>query len=123
MQELVQPEGDRDFALDEEILAHVCRNLGCPVLAKEVGCGLDPDSAQRMMKAGVSALDVGGRGGTSWPWIEAYRASSANQEVSSVFRDWGIPTAYALSALSHLAIPLVATGGMRTGLDLPRQLA
>ncbi len=126
-QECIQPEGDRSFIGVREKIAEVCSRLSVPVLVKEVGSGLDIESAKELLAAGVSALDVGGRGGTSWPYIEGLRNSDPlRQELARVFRDWGIPTAYSLHALRQAlpaGTPLVATGGIRSGLMAAKAIA
>ena len=127
MQECIQPEGDRSFLGVLDKIAEVCARLSVPVLVKEVGSGLDLESATQLLAAGVAALDVGGRGGTSWPYIEGLRSQdSLRQELSRVFRDWGIPTAYSLHTLRQALppeVPLVATGGIRSGLTAAKAIA
>jgi isopentenyl-diphosphate delta-isomerase len=126
VQECIQPEGDRRFIGVRDKIAEVCARLSVPVLVKEVGAGLDIDSANQLLAAGVTALDVGGRGGTSWPYIEGLRSQDPlRQELAGIFRNWGIPTAYSLHALrqAHVTTPLVATGGIRSGLTAAKALA
>src|SRR5438552_1657384 len=85
-----------EIDLDARIAA-VCRGLaadGVPVIAKEVGWGIAPATAQRLWDAGVAAIDVAGAGGTSWSQVEARRAPTATlRRVAEAFADWGIPTA------------------------------
>ncbi len=123
LQEIVQVEGDRDFRGLTDRIGEVARKLGVPVLVKEVGGGLDPLSAARLLECGVSAVDVGGKGGTSWSYIEGLRAqSAATRAVAETFRDFGLPTALAVSAL-HRRLPkleLAATGGVRDGLAVAK---
>ena len=125
-QECMQPEGDRNFVGVIDKIAAVCARVSVPVLVKEVGAGLDVESARQLLAAGVTALDVGGRGGTSWPYIEGLRSQEPlRQEMSLVFRDWGIPTAYSLHVLRQAfpSSPLVATGGIRSGLMAAKAIA
>lgn len=125
LQEVIQVEGDRDF---RRLLAHVgeaASRLGVPVLVKEVGCGVDVDSAVHLYEAGVRALDVGGKGGTSWSFIEGVRAQSdVTRAVAQTFRDFGIPTAFSLAAIAARLpkLELVATGGLRDGLTVAKAL-
>ena len=75
------------------------------------------------MNLGVAAIDVGGKGGTSWPYIEGLRSKNLEtKQLADCYRDWGIPTAYSLSALNleNLGIPLIATGGIRDGLTVAK---
>jgi len=126
VQECMQPEGDRNFSGIVDKIHEVCAQLSVPVLVKEVGCGLDLKSAVLLQAAGVAALDVGGRGGTSWPYIEGLRSHDAlRQTLAGEFRNWGIPTAYGVHALREACpeLPLVATGGMRSGLMAAKAIA
>lgn len=119
LQEMVQPEGDKAFCRFWHNISYICANLGVPVVVKEVGSGFDIESALRLVDAGVSAIDVGGRGGTSWGYLEGLRGKDQMvAEVGKTFRDWGIPTAFSLAGLEHHRVDAVriATGGIRNGL-------
>ena len=126
LQEVVQPEGDTDFRGLLAKIEALTAAVDFPVLAKEVGCGISAATATRLRDAGVAAVDVSGAGGTSWAKIEAARASDpAQRTLGEVFGDWGIPTTECLvrcrAALP--GYPLVASGGVRTGLDVAKALA
>ena len=121
-QELVQPEGDRAFSDGTKIFRRLSRKLSVPVVAKETGCGLSRAVAERLWAAGVRHVDVSGAGGTSWVRIEALRAPEADR-LGSLFRDWGIPTAASLVQLSGMRLQKIASGGIRSGLDVARALA
>jgi isopentenyl-diphosphate delta-isomerase len=98
----------------------VCRHIGVPVIAKEVGAGISVDAAKRLSRAGVSAIDVAGVGGSSWAAVEGLRRADAQgQDLGEVFRDWGLATASCLNAVHQALpeIPLIASGGIATGLD------
>ena len=126
LQEVVQPGGDTDFRGVLAKIADVAGQAGFPVLVKEVGCGISGATARRLADAGVAAIDVSGAGGTSWSKIEAARASDpAQRSLGEVFGDWGIPTTECLLACRAAlpAMPLVASGGVRTGLDVAKALA
>jgi isopentenyl-diphosphate delta-isomerase len=95
-------------------------------VAKEVGWGISADVARRLVDVGVAAIDVAGSGGTSWSQVEMYRApTERRRRLCAEFAHWGIPTAEALVQVrSELpAIPLVASGGLRSGMDLAKCLA
>lgn len=126
LQEIVQPGGDTDFRGLEAKIADLVRALNVPVLVKEVGCGIAASTALRLAAVGVAAIDVSGAGGTSWAKIESARAADpAQRTLGEVFGDWGIPTAESLLACREVlpTLPLVASGGVRTGLDAAKAIA
>ncbi len=126
LQEALQPEGQTRFAGLLRRIGEVCRALPVPVIVKEVGWGLAPSVAQRLLEVGVAALDVAGAGGTSWSQVELYRHRDAQaQAVAAAFRDWGLPTAEAVRRVRAVApqATLIASGGLRTGVDLAKCLA
>jgi isopentenyl-diphosphate Delta-isomerase len=120
-QELVQPEGDRDFRGGAEALSRLCRELPCPVVAKETGCGISGSVATRLFAAGVRHVDVSGAGGTSWVAIESQRAQGVERKLGRLLGEWGIPTAASLLMVRSTPIEtVIATGGIATGLDVAR---
>jgi len=125
LQEAVQPEGNRNFKGLEQKIAAVCRDLEVPVIAKEVGNGISADAARRLERAGVRAIDVAGRGGTSWSAVEAQRAVKQGSRPDRAFADWGIPTEEALVSVRQALpeISLIASGGIRTGVDMAKSIA
>jgi isopentenyl-diphosphate delta-isomerase len=126
LQEAVQPEGDANFAGLLRRIEAVCRALPVPVIAKEVGWGISEAAARRLASAGVAAIDVAGAGGTSWSQVEMHRARSDSQRrIAAAFVDWGIPTAEAIENVRRAApgLPIIASGGLRDGLDVAKCLA
>ncbi len=125
LQEAVQPEGNRNFKGLTAKIAALCRQLEVPVVAKEVGSGISSDVALRLKQAGVRAIDVAGRGGTSWYAVEAKRAARRGQPVDLAFVDWGIPTEEALIQVREATpdLEIVASGGIRSGLDIAKTIA
>ncbi|MBN2393662.1 MAG: type 2 isopentenyl-diphosphate Delta-isomerase [Anaerolineae bacterium] len=126
LQEALQPEGNTRFRGIVRQIEAVCRALEVPVIVKEVGWGLSAKVARMLIEAGVAALDVSGAGGTSWSQVEMHRGRDAVQrEIAAAFRDWGVPTTQAIQNVRHVApdIPLIASGGIRTGVDIAKALA
>ena len=125
-QELTQPEGDRDFTGGYEMVAQLARAYGDRLMVKETGCGISPEVVRRLIDCGVRTIDVSGLGGTSWVRVEQLRATGISAEVGAAFSSWGIPTAVAIAAARRVAGPgvtLIASGGLRTGLDLARAIS
>jgi isopentenyl-diphosphate delta-isomerase len=124
-QELVQPNGDRDFRGGTEALAALALALEMPLLVKETGCGLGPHALRALRNAGVRRLDVAGAGGTSWVAVEALRTTeSPAREVGEALRDWGVPTAAAVGLAAKVGFDtLIASGGIGDGLDAARAIA
>jgi isopentenyl-diphosphate Delta-isomerase len=125
VQEAVQTRGDKNFQGLFAKIAQLCQQLPVPVIAKEVGNGISGAMAQKLIAAGVSAIDVAGAGGTSWAKVEAGRAKDPKQRrLGQTFADWGIPTAACLVQVRSVApmIPLIASGGLRNGLDAAKAI-
>jgi len=71
-------------------------------------------------------IDVAGAGGTSWTQVEMHRAESDSQaRLAAAFNAWGIPTAIAIENVRKAAphIPIIASGGVRTGLEIAKCMA
>ncbi|HTY89545.1 MAG TPA: type 2 isopentenyl-diphosphate Delta-isomerase [Methanocella sp.] len=126
LQEAIQPEGNVDARGIIEKIAEVAGELSVPVIVKETGAGLCHMDAYLLKKAGVAAIDVGGRGGTSWAGVEVFRARTERDEVSEhlgmKFWDWGISTAVSLVE-ADVGLPVVATGGIRDGIMMAKAMA
>jgi isopentenyl-diphosphate delta-isomerase len=126
LQEALQPNGDTNFRDLLPKIAALCRALEVPVIAKSVGSGISVATATRLVDAGVSAIDVAGAGGTSWARVEGRRSGDPRREaLAETFGDWGYPTAEATFALrcAFADLPLVASGGVRSGVDVAKALA
>ena len=123
LQEAVQPEGQTNFKGVLAKIVEIAGELDVPVIVKETGCGIAAEDAKALEAAGVKAIDVGGVGGTSFAAVEYYRSTSKNN-LGEVFWDWGIPTAVSLIETEQtVKIPVVVSGGVRSGLDVAKSLA
>ena len=126
LQEILMADGDKDFGGLLPKMENVCKNLHVPVFCKEVGWGIGAQLAQKLIDAGVSGIDVAGAGGTSWSEVEKYRMNDPiGSEVAGAFRFWGIPTADCLVEIrkNDKNIPLIASGGIKNGIDILKCLA
>lgn len=125
LQEAVQLNGDTNWTGILSALSRIAADCDFPVIVKEVGAGISATVARQLEEAGVGAIDVAGLGGTSWSAVEAERAPSARQRaVAEAFRDWGISTVEALTQVRAACptLPVIASGGVRTGIDCAKTL-
>ncbi|MFT5720566.1 MAG: isopentenyl-diphosphate delta-isomerase [Motiliproteus sp.] len=125
LQEAVQPEGDTNFANLDQRIGEVVAAVDRPVILKEVGAGLAPEDIELGLAQGIKHFDLAGCGGTSWSRIEHHRRQqAAERPLGLLFQDWGIPTPEAL----RLAQPymgqaqFIASGGLRTGIDMVKSV-
>ncbi|RXZ84644.1 type 2 isopentenyl-diphosphate Delta-isomerase [Paenibacillaceae bacterium] len=126
MQEVFQTEGDTDFRRLLERIEQVCRQLEVPVGVKEVGWGMDGETAAMLTRAGAAFIDVAGAGGTSWSQVEKFRTSDPlRRQAAEAFTDWGIPTADSIvDVRSHCPEAyVIASGGLRSGVDVAKAIA
>jgi isopentenyl-diphosphate delta-isomerase len=116
LQEAIQPEGDKDWRNCLKAIQGACKQLKKPVIAKEVGAGVNGEVAKELVKAGVSAIDLAGKGGTSFAAIEAMRGGS------NAFNDYGLSTVESLLECKGAGVPLIASGGVRNGVHAAKAL-
>jgi len=118
-QEAVQPDGSPEFKGAFSQIEKFTKELNLPVYVKEVGNGISKEAAAELEKTKIAALDVGGSGGTSWTAVEYLRTQAA----SNSYWDFGIPTSLSvLEAKTGFNRDIIATGGIRNGLDLVKVL-
>lgn len=126
LQEALQPEGNTNFSGLLKKIEQVCRALPVPVVAKEVGGGISEKAARHLFEAGVSGIDVAGAGGTCWSEIERKRSlDKLGDSIARNFASWGIPTAESIIMTKRGApeVSLIASGGIRTGIDVAKAIA
>lgn len=117
LQELIQPEGDHNFAQLSDKIAKLVQQLEVPIILKEVGSGMSPADIQLGLDAGIAWFDLAGRGGTSWSRIEAHRSEN---DMGILFQDWGLTTVESLqlSQPFHTHANFIASGGIRNGIEI-----
>jgi isopentenyl-diphosphate delta-isomerase len=130
LQEAIQPEGDHNAVGCLTAIGELCRECKKAVIIKETGCGISAATARQCWGAGVSAIDLGGWGGTSWAAVESVRAEESRniqdkrlQTLGTDFMGWGIPTVVSLAEVIATGGPVIASGGVRSGLDMAKGLA
>jgi len=122
-QELTMPEGDRNFQGYTKNIKHITQALAIPVIVKEVGFGMAREQIAELSNLGVTAIDIGGCGGTNFAMIETARGS---KQASGFLNAWGISTACSIIealAGSKTNVDIIASGGVRTAEDIIKALA
>jgi isopentenyl-diphosphate delta-isomerase len=137
-QELIQPEGERDFSGALEAVLALLQEKRLPVFLKEVGTGLVTGHLVELVEAGLAGIDVAGRGGTDWVRVEALRTENpVARRIAGELSAFGMPTADAVAwadgKLREIAgegerLPrsktpperpwLIASGGIRAPADM-----
>lgn len=128
LQELVQPEGEPRYKGVLSKISDLAKTIDVPVIVKEVGAGISREVAIKLEMAGVAAINVAGAGGTSWAGVEKLRAEAMKDDrkrhIGEMFWDWGMPTAASLLEVRKaVKLPLVASGGLRNGLEVAKCVA
>ncbi len=123
-QELVMPEGDRDFSdwltNIESIVAELC----VPVIVKEVGFGMSRETVVQLASVGVQTVDISGQGGTDFALIENGRRTGSKVDY---LNGWGQSTV--ISLLEAFSLPeegrpgVLASGGVKNPLDVAKCVA
>jgi len=123
LQEAMQHEGDTDFSGSISRLRDIAGSIGYPVILKEVGHGIGAAAAAELVDCPIAAVDVAGAGGTSWARVEQFVRYGEIRHPA--LAEWGIPTAEALLEVRHTLpdVSIVASGGVRTGMDAAKVLA
>jgi isopentenyl-diphosphate delta-isomerase len=130
LQEVIQAEGEANAKGSFEAIKKLAEDLDVPVVVKESGAGISFNVAERLSKTEISGIDVGGLGGTSFSAIEHFRAKLIDDDLhargGNTFWDWGIPTPTSILEVGEATdwdIPIIATGGIRNGLDAAKAIA
>ncbi len=126
LQEALQPEGQTNFSGLEKKIAEICSVVKVPVIVKEVGWGINLETAKRLANIGVAAIDVAGAGGTSWSEVEKHRSREDKYyRIAAKFRSWGIPTTECIRQVRQglPQIQLIASGGVTGGMELAKSIA
>jgi isopentenyl-diphosphate delta-isomerase type 2 len=122
-QELFQPEGDRDFRGLKQAIARLCEESPLPVIVKETGFGIVPSLVRELLRAGAAYVDLAGAGGTNWITVESFRLPAEERAAAAEFADWGVPTAVLLAACRTGRDRVLASGGIRSGMDAAKAVA
>lgn len=116
-QELVMPEGEHDFDSWAANIRETIEAVSVPVIVKEVGFGMAQETIQKLLELGVQAVDVSGRGGTSFTQIENSRRE---RRELSYLDNWGQSTVISLLEAQPFMdeLTVLASGGIRNAFDI-----
>lgn len=122
VQELIMPEGDRDFRGHIQNIEKLLHYLPIPIIVKEVGFGMAREIYEDLISIGVKVLDVGGRGGTNFSWIENKRRDDYELQY---LNEWGQTTLVSLLEAQsyHRQMEWLASGGIKNSLDMVKSFA
>ncbi|MBX9704006.1 MAG: alpha-hydroxy-acid oxidizing protein, partial [Silvanigrellaceae bacterium] len=129
LQECIQPEGEKNFARLLDKIGELVGLSPVPIVIKEVGAGIAPQTVKKLVGVGVKAIDVGGKGGTNWSLIEGLRADPLGNRLGKLFAHWGLTTEKSLELCVQAlkqeksSVSLIATGGIRNGLHIAKAIA
>lgn len=118
--QVFQTEMDEPIVNVKSTIERLSSSLGEKLIVKEVGCGISKEIGSLLYELGVHTIDVAGAGGTSWVRVEGLRNRNKIGEMQ--FENWGIPTAASLLELKSMPFNMIASGGIRSGLDLAKAL-
>lgn len=129
LQEAIQPEGEAHAKGCLATIDMLSREFGRPIIIKESGAGISGKIAHQLKKTKICGIDVGGAGGTSFSAVEYYRAKikgdTYKMRAGQTFWDWGVPTPTCILEVgkaTNWELPIIATGGVRNGLDIAKAL-
>jgi len=120
LQEVIQPEGNKNFSNLAKKINFIKKNLKKPLIVKCDGSGISYEIAKKLK---VDAIDVSGTGGTSWSLVESFRGDGNNRKCGKIFADWGISTVDSIKEISKLNVKIIGSGGIRTGIDTAKSIA
>lgn len=123
LQEIIQPEGDTNAEGCIEVIRRIASVV--PTIVKETGAGISRPLALKLKRTGIKGIDISGLGGTNFAAVEYYRAKQNNDarraRLGELFLHWGIPSPVSL-LFAQVGLPIIASGGIRSGLDVARAL-
>ncbi|KRM68032.1 type 2 isopentenyl-diphosphate Delta-isomerase [Apilactobacillus ozensis] len=121
VQEIVMPEGNRNFKWLDNI-KNIVEAVNIPVIVKEVGFGMDKSTIQQLKNIGVEYINISGRGGTNFVQIENFRRE--HKELNYL-DSWGQSTVESLLEAYQYRndLNIIASGGIKNALDIVKCIA
>ncbi len=121
-QEVVMPEGDREFSNWIENIEDILNNIDVPLIVKEVGFGMSRQTVELLEDIGVQSIDISGKGGTNFAQIENFRRQSKKLDN---LESWGQTTTVSLLEAMEVQekSQIISSGGIRNAQDIIKSLA
>ena len=126
LQELMQPEGDRFKKAPLHTIETVLEKTHLPLIVKEVGQGMGPQSLRALFQLPLQAVDFAASGGTNFAKLELLRSSPAKKELFGQLAHVGHTAQEMVSITNELITGLgdqmlcrqvIISGGVRNFLD------
>ena len=121
-QEVIMPEGDREFTNWIENIEDILANIDVPLIVKEVGFGMSRETVKLLQDIGVKYIDISGKGGTNFAQIENFRR---REHKLNDMESWGQSTPISLLEAMEVksGSDIISSGGIRTAQDVLKSLA
>lgn len=125
MQEWFQPEGDTIKYPPLQTLKKLLDKVDFPVITKEVGQGIGPESLRELLKLPLAAVEFGAFGGTNFAKVELLRDHEASKELYEPFSLIGMDVYEMLDAVNAIVASerniqckeIIISGGVHSFLD------
>lgn len=121
-QEIVMPEGEREFEGWLNNIKEIIEGIEVPVIVKEVGFGMSRKAIKQLIEIGAKTVDISGKGGTNFARIENSRRKKDSYQF---LENYGNSTVVSmLEAQEFLGqTQIVASAGIRNSMDIVKALA
>jgi len=124
MQEWFQPEGDILSSAPLDTIRHLLDQADFPVIVKEVGQGMGPESLRELLRLPLQAIEFGAFGGSNFARVELLRDERSSQSLfeplSMIGEDAGSMVDYINEIVAEeepLCKELIISGGVKNFLD------
>jgi len=125
IQEFFQPEGDRICRIPIETIKELLELADYPVIVKEVGQGMGPQSLKALLELPIAAIEFAAYGGTNFSLVELLRAGPESREFYKPLAYVGHDTEQMVRMINQLinsglkteCPQLIISGGIRSFID------
>jgi isopentenyl-diphosphate delta-isomerase len=119
LQEWFQPGGDRYLMTPIQVLETVFEKVKFPIIIKEVGQGMGPETLKALLNMPLAAIEFGAYGGTNFSQLESLR-STEGIELKKPFINVGHTASEMIDILNSLPRTdkqFIISGGVQSVLD------